>query len=348
VTSNNGIPWHQASRLGARIARSSFLSHSPFKATLALTHKCPCHCRFCGIWKRKDDFELPADLLLQALASVPSLTWLDLTGGEIFARQDLGILCDGLPEALPSLALFHFPTSGAWPQEAADLARKMTSRGVKVVVSVSVDGPPALHDRLRGVPGLFLKAIETIRSLRTILGVEVYIGTTILPENINLLPDGIAAVVRSHIPGLPRQAFHVNVMQRSDHYFSNDGASIPDAAKVAAVLKKIVLWHGFPTTPFSTMEQIYRLIAIRVAHGAVPPRCRALSASLHISPDGTVYPCHIWGEPIGRIDSETTLADLLSDHRTCWLRKQIAAGSCPQCWTPCEAYPTMISRILNP
>ncbi len=71
--------------------------------------------------------------------------------------------------------------------------------GLKIVVTVSLDGPPEVHDRLKGKKGSWERALETFAALRREKGVEVFLGMTLQRENIDLRHDTIAAV-REHIP----------------------------------------------------------------------------------------------------------------------------------------------------
>ena len=49
-------------------------------------------------------------------------------------------------------------------------------------LAVSIDGPRALHDQLRGRQGSYERALRTWRMLRE-QGVGAYIGTTLGPAN---------------------------------------------------------------------------------------------------------------------------------------------------------------------
>lgn len=345
-----GISGPRLAGLVTHTAGSAWTPGVPFKATVALTYRCPYRCGYCGIFNREEE-ELSADALVGALASVPTLTWLDLTGGEIFFRQDTLELSLRLVDALPNLALFHFPTSGCAPEKTWELAEAVSSRGIKVVVSVSIEGPRELHDRVRGSAGAFDSAVRNLAGLRGIPGVSSYVGTTIIEENCEAVPHEVFEAVAPHVPGLCPADMHVNVQQGSGHYFCNADARRPDLASVNSALRRTMRFKGFPKTPFDALELAFQGLALQAARGKweLVPRCAALDASFFVSPSGLVYPCHIWAEPVGRIEgASTNLLELLKGSRAAWLRKNIRLGRCPRCWTPCEAYPTLISRALNP
>jgi MoaA/NifB/PqqE/SkfB family radical SAM enzyme len=345
--------FRRLARLPVKAALSAYGVGGPFKATLAATYVCPHRCTYCGIFRRREA-ELPARAIIDAFAGLDSLVWLDLTGGEPLAREDCEELACGLARALPNLALFHFPTSGAYPDRAVALARTVSRLGLRVVVTVSIEGAEALHDRVRGRPGAFASAVETLRRLRELPGVAVYVGTTLIGANVELVPGGVFEAVSREVPGLSRADMHFNVAQVSGHYFCNAEERRPSPRQVAEALERILLFKGFRPTPFSLLEAGFQLFALAAARagaragaGAVPP-CSALRSSFFFSPSGTVYPCHIWGEPVGAVGAGMRVADLLAGQPWAWVRQAVARRSCPRCWTPCEAYPSMISAAVNP
>lgn len=344
-----GIDFGKLTALPFRTMRSAFAANKPFKATVALTYRCPHRCYYCGVWTRGAE-ELTARAYADALASVPSVTWLDVTGGEIFTRPDIHEVCAAMVEILPRLSLFHFPTSGSHPESAAALAEAIAGKGIKVVVTVSIEGPRELHDRVRGTAGAFDRAVETLNHLKAIPGVSSYVGTTILAENISIIPNGIYEAVATACPGLKRHDMHFNVMQGSDHYFCNRSASRPRTSDIQAALRRILVWKGFPRTPFDALEVGFQVFSLHnlAGKGAFLPRCAALKASFFLAPGGILYPCHIWGEPLGAVGPGTGVGDLLNSDRSRWLRARVEADQCPRCWTPCEAYPSLIDGAFNP
>ncbi len=338
----------RAISLATRIARSSWLQSGPFKAVVCATYQCSCRCAFCGLWKRQAE-ELPAATIVDALAQIPTLSWVDLTGGELFLRPDYLELCDGITTRLPGLALFHFPTAGQHGDLAVALARRVAQRGIRTVVTVSLDGPAGLHDRLRGVSGAWQRAVETFRRLRQEPLVDVFLGTTLVPDNVDGYPEGLFAAVKAELPELSPTELHVNVMQRSGHYFNNQEQPLPDPARVAAAMARTRVLQGLPRSPFALLEWAYQRIAMRAVEGGPTPLCQALNGSFYLAPDGIVQPCHIWHQPVGQIGgSSRTLAQCLMSDTAKEVRRKIDRRQCLVCWTPCEAYPTLLSAAIKP
>lgn len=333
-------------RLGIDLLRAAVRPVTlPFKLTFCLTFRCNHRCQACAIWSRDKGDEMTADEIDRFFASAPSINWLDLTGGEIVLRRDLEAIARSVHRRLRRLSLLHFPTNGLLPEAVEQAARWLAvPRGPRTIVTVSIDGPPALHDRLRGVAGAFDAAMETFRRLDRIPGVTAYAGMTLQPENLDALDDTVAAIARQR-PGFGLRDLHVNFLHRSPHYFQNTGVARCDPERVAVVLADFVARKGAFFDPVRAIEWAYlKLTAAHLRSSRSPVACRSAEVSAYIAPDGTVYPCTIDDRPIGRLpDYGFDLSRLWSTAERLRLREEIARDRCPGCWTPCEAYQTLLT-----
>ena len=317
----------------------------PFKLTLALTWRCHHRCASCGIWSRDKGVEMDAAQLDRLFASVGDLRWLDLTGGEVITRRDFGAIAESLHRHLPKLALVHFPTGG-WSTDATVAAAQALQRpgGPRVIITVSIDGPSALHDRLRGMDGAFVRATETLRRLRELPGVDAYPGMTLVPANVDAV-DATVAALRAEIRGFRYGDLHVNFAHTSAHYFDNAGMTRTPAAALSGALERLVRSKGRPTDPVALIERLYlELVPEHLATGNSPLPCRSAELSAYIAPDGTTYACTIDPRPIGALaDHDYDLTALWRTQRRRELAADAYAGRCVGCWTPCEAYQTLLA-----
>ncbi|MGH9373815.1 MAG: SPASM domain-containing protein, partial [Vicinamibacterales bacterium] len=81
--------------------------------------------------------------------------------------------------------------------------------------------------------------------------------------------------------------------------------------------------------------------------GRTPMPCHALRASCFIDPWGVVYPCITYSRPVGRLrDTGMRLDPIWNAPETAVLQGEIWKGQCPQCWTACEAYQSILGNIL--
>jgi hypothetical protein len=60
-----------------------------------------------------------------------------------------------------------------------------------------------------------------------------------------------------------------------------------------------------------------------------------------------VYPCITYARPIGRLrETGMRLAPIWNAAETGAIQREIWQGHCPQCWTACEAYQSILGNVL--
>ncbi|MFH0861372.1 MAG: radical SAM protein [Candidatus Altiarchaeota archaeon] len=336
-----------ANILKSNVGRLGF----PYKLTFAVTGKCNSRCLSCGIWRKKPDGELTSEEIKTFFRKSSGFNWVDVTGGEIFLRNDIADILKSIIDNCKRLYNLHFPTNGLLTDRVVACAREIVKKKPpKLIVTVSLDGPPKVHDRLRGVPGGWEKAVETFRQLKTVKGVEVYFGMTLSNENAGLFQETLGSV-RGELPGVTSEDFHMNIAHTSAHYYSNE---IPAGGlrkdEIVNEVERFRKLKGINLNPVFYLENRYlKSVKDYLKEGVTPLPCKAASVSCFISPDGTVYPCSIWDKPLGN------LKEVDYEFRRIWNApdfRQAAADAhskrCPNCWTPCEAYQTLLGNALNP
>jgi Fe-coproporphyrin III synthase len=332
-----------AGLLGPVLASNQGRLTAPWKLTVALTYVCNHKCVHCQIWKRRPKNEMSTADLEALVEANPATRWLDLTGGEPTARPDLPAILEAAGRHLPGLVVLHFPTNGTLPRKAlaaAEAARDATP--AKVIITVSVDGPPEVHDAIRGTPGAWESALRTFELLRAQDGVSVVLGLTITPDNAHAL-EATYPAAKARLGRLGRHELHVNVAQRSAHFYGNSEVTLARPEVVRDALRAVD--GQLPTSAQALMERAYRGLLPRfLESGASPIVCQSLSASAFIDPWGMVYPCITEDRPLGKLqDHGWSLAEL-------WRHTEEAAqdmreGRCVGCWTPCEAYQSLLGSL---
>ncbi|MEC8023402.1 MAG: radical SAM protein [Myxococcota bacterium] len=321
--------------------------NGPFKLTIALTWVCDQQCKHCSIWSRPRSPELNPGQWRQVFRSARrTLNWLDLTGGEVTTRPDFAEIALAAIEELPNLAMLHFPTNGRRPTRLESVVKAIMTGGPRrLVVSLSLDGPPDVHAEVRGDERGFEQTVESFQRLRK-LGIEAYFGLTVSSLNIQYV-DAAYDALQERIPNLSWSDLHVNILHESAHYFGNTGIGRPDSQKVHALIRSLIHKRGLPTHPTHLMERLYlRRVGDYLKSGRSPVPCTSLRGNAFIDPTGQVYPCHIWDEPIGDLNNyNLSLPRLWSSHRRIELRDRVKAEKCPGCWTPCEAYPSIMNSL---
>jgi len=331
--------------LFAALVRAHAGSTRPFKATVTLTERCDCRCEICRIWEKPKGREPTPDDVARFLERAGSIRWLNLTGGEIFLRDDVAEICARAVAAEPRLAVLDFPTTGQRTDRIVEQVREIARLRVpRFFVTVSVEGPPALHDVLRGRAGAYDRMIETFRALRALPGVRTYLGLTLSDRNAHAVDETLRALA-ARIPRFCERDVHVNVATTSGHYYDNLARGVRRPARPREALRRVLARRRARLTPTDWLESTYLALVPRHARtGRSPLPCRSLSSSVFVSPDGTVHPCTVYGRPLGDAWS-TPLPVILATDEAQAARTAVREDRCPGCWSPCEAYQTILSNL---
>jgi radical SAM protein with 4Fe4S-binding SPASM domain len=74
-------------------------------------------------------------------------------------------------------------------------------------------------------------------------------------------------------------------------------------------------------------------------------RCHSLRSSCFIDPFGVVYPCITYTRPLGSLrETAMDLGAIWRTAATANTQREIWDGQCPQCWTACEAYQSILGN----
>lgn len=101
-------------------------------------------------------------------------------------------------------------------------------------------------------------------------------------------------------------------------------------------------------SPVSFLERRYQsLVRPYLERGTTPLACQAAAASCYVDPGGTVYPCTGFDAPVGSLrEWGYDLGRLWRSPRRHEVRQAVRDGACPGCWTPCEAYQTIMANLF--
>lgn len=326
----------------------------PYRLTFALTSRCQAQCIMCNIWQKPVRNELTVEEIELIFSRYKRFSWINLTGGELFLRDDFIDVVRSIDRNSPSLYLLNFSTNGYLTDTIVTAVREILERTSipRIMVSVSLDGPREIHDRIRGLPGSWDRAIETFRRLRDLRSgrFSVYLGYTLQEANIDAFDSALVAA-GGELEGLSINDVHLNMAHNSGHYYANDAFNgIPEAEVLGKLLNRISEERGGSLIdPVAILEQRYQKLALVYQRtGSVPLVCQAAAASCFVDPEGKVYPCSTFAAPIGSLRaSGYDLGAIWRSAERSVVRQTIRDGSCPGCWTPCEAYQTILANLFK-
>jgi MoaA/NifB/PqqE/SkfB family radical SAM enzyme len=197
---------------------------TPTYAFLQFTSACNSRCQTCHLWERT-----PETIPLEALERIglfidpARIGSVYVTGGEPLLHPNVVEVAAILNRWKPGIRLIG-STNGLCPELYLSRVKAILDAGITIRFQVSLNGLPDTHDKSRGVPGNYAKAVETARKLKAI---GVLASLNILPiEGLTTHADRehVAALARTlDVPGWS------SPILRHNEWFgeSNDGAKVP-------------------------------------------------------------------------------------------------------------------------
>lgn len=334
--------------LAKNIAASNIKDLSyPYKITMCLTYWCNFKCKTCNIWQKKPKDEMTLTDYENFFKKNNKFSWIDLTGGEIFLRKDIKELILMITKNCKNLFELHFPTNASMGPKVIDtVSEVLKDYKQNFVVTISLDGNEEKHNEIRGFPGSYRKCIELYKKLKLIekkhKKFRVYFGFTLSIFNINDFDD-MFKQLKIELPDISYKDVHMNIFHNSDHYYGNSKIENPGEKMIHEVNRFRAL-RGPPKNPIELLEHSYlQHVEGFIKTGKTPIVCEALSSSCFIDSWGDVYPCIIYNKKVGNI-LKGDLRDIWAKKEARELRTQIKKKNCPNCWTPCEAYQSILAH----
>ena len=322
----------------------------PYKLTYAITYRCNYRCKTCNIWQRKPENELTFEQIRTFFKKSNRFSWIHLTGGEIFLRNDLYEVVDVIMEECPNLLMLNFPTNGFLTDRIVATVEKIAAlKPPKLFITVSMDGDEALNDEIRGVKGGWRRQIETFKQLHEITGVDVALGMTLSPYNADQFQRTFDAA-KHECEWMTHDDFHINIYHTSAYYGNENRPLSPqENERLIQEVDSYRRLRRLQLHPVSFLEHRYlAYIPKYIRTGQTPIRCHALRSSCFMEPLGDVYPCSMYARVLGNVrDCDYVLSRIWLADETQKVQQEIWRYHCPQCWTPCEAYQSIWGDFLQ-
>lgn len=274
---------------------------------MELTYRCNLSCRMCSIMnelaareKKQKDGELTVEEILGVAAQIPGGSSVTFTGGEIFLRRGIETLIRKTAARL-SVTL---ATNGVLLARYADL---VVDAGVRSI-GISLDGPPAIHNRIRNLKGAYERIETGIRAviLEKMKRMSRYplinVNTVILRENYTDLAGMIGRIKGLGIESCTFQVLDPSLRRsgislKDSFYFG--GNPLTGMQKIDPSLLKKSLTDALREgkkqgvairfLPEFTVDEL-----VAYYRGEIDLNrwvCRFPWSTLRISPYGDVYPC---------------------------------------------------------
>lgn len=283
-------------------------------------NRCNCRCVMCDIWKDTRQQEISEQTLEQYIEDFRRLSvrWVVLSGGEPLMHSNLFPFCSRL-RAL-GIRITILTTGLLLEREATQIVEHIDD------VIVSMDGPPPIHDRIRGIPGAFARLARGVGSIHRLnREYPASARTVVQRENFRFLRVTARAARQIGLRSISFLAADVSssAFNRPNGWSAGHQTRVSVAiddlpgleSEIEALLDE---WRGDPFLRDSP-EKLHRIALHYRAHlglcDPVAPQCNAPWVSAVVESDGLVRPC-FFHNPIGRsggslvsvLNSEAALA----------------------------------------
>lgn len=163
----------------------------PVHLILFITDHCNAKCGTCFYWQNLNQGEsLQPEHIEKISSALGELVWLDISGGEPFLRKDIDRICHTFLDR-NRVRFINIPTNAIQTGVIENSVKGILSHAsqFRLNIAISLDGVGENHDRVRGVPGNYKKAMATLEAMQRIREQDPRLSlsavTTVMRHNID-------------------------------------------------------------------------------------------------------------------------------------------------------------------
>jgi MoaA/NifB/PqqE/SkfB family radical SAM enzyme len=302
---------------------------SPPFLILFINSICNQKCEHCFYWKnlnRRDD--LTKDEIFDLSRSLGRIENLNLSGGEPFLRPEFGEICRQFIRQ-NKVQQIYVPTNGYF----ADRTIKQITDTLKekdldlFVAEISLDGVGEFHNKFRGSPGAFDKAMQTYEALAKLQETDPRLRIHSISTATDVNMDEIRRLTSYLFDRCPKMDHHNLALIRGDRKNpSLQGPSLEQYRRLYEYIRR--LWAPRETGRYgSVVEPMLQWAKSRTATAQeqiIPCRAGILSAVVYSNGDVSVCESHA---PLGNL-RQKSFPEIWRSTEAQALRKSIADKQC--------------------
>lgn len=316
----------------------------PSHLVLFVTARCNARCKHCFYWQEIRDAKQSDELTLEEIRKISEkaglVKFLSITGGEPALRDDVPeIIAAFCKNNLTDHVTLH--TNGYYSEKIREIAIRVAGENprVELNVAVSLDAPTGKHDLIRGVPGIFARAIATIDLLSAEKSRYANINVTVNSCFNCYNQDDIRELSELLLANHAIDGFYLSYAR---------GTTFDGAAKdfkvekyleeVQRLNRKGVIERYYDNYPLASLRRTLdfvapQVVAETVKAGKMIYPCKAGSTVIVISETGEVKPCEMLPESFGNLrENDYNLGKMLFSPRGTAIKKFIAGKGCCCTW----------------
>ena len=347
--------------IASRVARHTRLSkkaamhgkrQTPPFMIVFINSICNLTCEHCFYWKelnKRDDMTFEEyEKLSEELGDFENL---NLSGGEPFIRKEFSEICE-LFITNNNVKNIYVPTNGYFTDRTEKALRKlMNSKTLELFVcEISLDGMPKYHNRFRGNPRSFEKAMETYEMLARLNEEDsrfrIHSNTVAMSENL----DEIWELTEYLHQNCPKIEHHNLAVIRGDR--KNPSLQGPQLQKYKELYRHVAeVWSDRETKRFGgsvePMLQWAKIKTIESESQYIPCKAGVLTGVVYANGDVSVCEQHF---PLGNL-RKNTFFEIWDSEDATKLRRQIRAKKC-YCtnevflWSSIVFQPVQLTRAI--
>lgn len=299
----------------------------PTEAIIAVTLNCNARCVMCDIWKNKIKGEVEPDIFLKL---PPTLTTINITGGEPFLRNDLPNIVKNMKKACPKARLI-INTNGYLTAQIKKIVPLLLKIDPHLALRVSLDGMGKMHDEIRRLPFFYEKAMESLAFCREAGVKDLGISYTLMEKNKrDLIP--LFEFCEEN-----KYEFSLTVATDSPIYFGEGKMKLRPAVnnELKTIFNALVSKQYRSRSLKNWIRAWFnkRLLEY-MEKGKRRYSCRAGTEFFYMDSLGKIFVCHIKPWIMGDLTRES-FKEIFSDKRiSLYMQK---TSKCNDCWMVCSA-----------
>ncbi len=304
--------------IAQRVFKSLVFGQVPNYAIVYVDGRCNMHCGFCihaAMDARKSGRISPSDWG-NVFKRAKSLLHLTITGGEPFLRKDLTEIISEIinSSGVPRVSI---KSNGFYLNRIQDYVPKLISKhpNTEFTLSISLDGPKIIHDKVRNFKGAYDKVLETVEVMKIYRKEKNFflrLASVITEDNKNVLPDFLDQTdqwpIDFHEIILLRDVPDEEQLRLKDMY---EQLSKRQQEKSSENWKKS--FNG------KIFDKLYKETLKRLDKDKEHSTCVAGTRFVEVFPDGIVRGCEVeklWDiSEIGKVEKHRDIVDILNSRK---------------------------------
>tara|TARA_B100001250_G_C19789454_1_gene785731 strand:- start:793 stop:1833 length:1041 start_codon:yes stop_codon:yes gene_type:complete len=304
--------------IAQRVFKSLVIGQVPNYAIVYVDGRCNMHCNFCcyaAMDARNSSNVMPSDWG-RVFKRAKSLLHLTITGGEPFLRKDLTEIISEIIKSsgVPRVSI---KSNGFYIKRIKEYIPELINKhkNTEFTLSISLDGPKDIHDKVRNFKGAYDKVVETVNYMeryRKEKNFFLRLASVLTNETKEFLPDFLNQTDKWPID------FHEVILVRDIP--DEEQLKLKDVyQKLSESQQKKSSKNWKKSFNGKIFDKLYKETIKRLDKNKNHSPCVAGSRFVEIFPDGVVRGCEIeklWNiSNIGKVEKEKDIVDILNSKK---------------------------------